>query len=250
MSLPRRAAGAGGGIPVHLVEGPLGDEVSGEARRRRFAPGGNPEVTTTSTWIVRLALIGATVAYLLVVAPWGWRLLPKDHAGASEPLTQSAPATPPTNALRMGPVSTGIIAVDDAVRGFLKGDVAEAHSQLVVQQVRCGILPWGGAPALACAAAQAPGTVREMVLSACGAKWVTAEAARAEFTTLLADTPGLYAVSQVSGGYSAVLTWPNAPNRSLVLKISSVSVTWYGTGCGLPLVPNDGHELLFATSGR
>ncbi len=236
------------GIPVQLEDCPPRDQAPAEEFRRRFAPGGYGEVTTASTWIVRLALTGATLVYMLVVARWGWNFAQEDHAGAAEPQVQLASETAPSGELRMWPLTTGIVVVDEAVSGFLKGNVDEAFSHLLLRQVRCGTVPSGGAPALGCLAGEEPGTVHELILSACEARWVTGEVALAELATLLANAPGLYAVSQVRGGYTAVLTWPGALDRSLVLEVSSVGVASYGAGCGLPLAPAAGRELAFVAA--
>lgn len=239
------------GMHVRLIDGPTWEVIQLDEGPRHFAPGGYQERATTSTVLVRLALICAAITYMVMLTELGRNLAGRDHAIAVEPPAQSALETLPTVALRMGPVSTGVIAVDDAVRGFLNGDVNEALSQLVVREVRCGTLPWGGMPALTCLAAEAPGTLNEMVLTGCEAKWVTGEAAQTELRTLIADTPGLSSVSQVSGGYRALLSWPDALDRSLVLGISSLGVTSYSTGCGPTLASGAGHELLFAsTPGR
>jgi hypothetical protein len=60
---------------------------------------------------------------------------------------------------------------------------------------------------------------------------------------MFAEVPGLYAVTRGNAGYTAVLSWPNAPDRSLVLTISSAGVMSYGAGCGLPAAPKPGREL-------
>ena len=77
---------------------------------------------------------------------------------------------------------------------------------------------------------------------------MTADAARAELAAVLADTPGVYAIDGLNGSYTAVLSWPDALDRSLVLTISPAGVTSYGTECGVPLDPNPGRELEFATA--
>ena len=217
-----------------------------------FEPVGRPrEGAAPFEWLARLVLVAAAVAYMLVVADLGWNLMQADHASAAESSIQPTPEPQPAEALRMGPVSTAVSAVDDALRGFLKGDVAAAFSQLSVEQVPCGTLPWEGAPALACVAKEQPGAPHDLVLSGCGATWVTPEAAKAELESLLADEPGLSAVTPVNGGYRAVLLWPGASDQSLVLWISSAGVKWYGTGCGLPPLPKSGRDLAFvATSAR
>lgn len=206
------------------------------------------EGASTSARLVGLVLIVASIAYMRVLADLGWHMTQEDHAIAAEAPTQSTPETYASIALRMGPVSTGVIRVDDALRGFLTGDVDVAVAQLLVRRVPCNTLPWQGRPPVTCLAGEAIGTVHEVILSACEAKWVPVEAARAELATLLAHKPGLYAISQVSGSYRAVLAWPDAPDQSLVLVISSEGVTSYGAGCGLPLAPTTGHELAFVSA--
>jgi hypothetical protein len=212
---------------------------------RGYSADGSRNVATVARSILRLVLIGAVLTAVLLEANLGWHWAQEGHAVAAEPTAQVAPETVAPSPLRMGPVSTGIAVVDDAVRPFLEGDVDRAFSQLVVQQVRCGTIPLGGTPALSCPAAEAPGTVHELILATCEPKWVTAEAAKAELGALLAEVPGLYAVTRGNAGYTAVLSWPDAPDRSLVLTISSAGVTSYGAGCGLPVVPKPGRELEF-----
>jgi len=202
---------------------------------------------TVSAPLMRLVVIGAFGAYLLVVAGLGEHFTGPGHAAAEPLSSQSKVESFVSGQLRMGPVSTGFPEVDNAVRGFLAGDVGVANSQLLVQQVPCGTLPSGGAPFLHCVAPEPRGTVHELVLSTCPPKWVTAEAANAELASALADTPGLYAVDRLSNSYTAVLSWPDALDRSLVLTISAAGVTSYGTTCGLPLDPSPDREMQFVT---
>jgi hypothetical protein len=201
-----------------------------------------------SAFLVRVAVTGGFVAYLLFVAELGGRLSGQTHVIAEQPVPQSASQTHTPGHLSMGPVSTGVAEVDNAVRGFLAGDVDGASSQLAVRQIVCGTLPSGGAPFLPCLATEPRGTVHELILSTCEPKWVTADAARAELATVLADTPGVYAIDGLNGSYTAVLSWPDALDRSLVLTISPAGVTSFGTECGLPVDPNPGRELEFATA--
>jgi hypothetical protein len=201
-----------------------------------------------SAFLVRVAVTGGFVAYLLIVAELGGRLSGQSHAIAEQPVPQSASQTHTPGHLSMGPVSTGVAEVDNAVRGFLAGDVDGAFSKLAVQQIGCGTLPSGGAPFLPCLATEPRGTVHELILSTCKPKWVTGDAARTELATVLADTPGVYAIDGLNGSYTAVLSWPDALDRSLVLTISPVGVTSYGIACGPPLDPNPGRKLGFATA--
>jgi len=213
------------------------DELSREKRR-----------ATIPTFLTRMAVLGAFVAYLLVAVALGGHFTGQSHAIAEQPLPQPTSQPHLAGQLHMGPVSTGVAEVDTVLRGFLAGDVDGAVSQLIVQQVPCGTLPSGGAPFLPCLATEPRGTVHEGILSTCEPKWVTAEAAKAELATMLGDRPGLYAIDGLNGSYTAVLSWLDAPDRSLVLTISSVGVTSYGAECGPPVVPNPGHELEFATT--
>ena len=213
-------------------------------RRSSEQPGG----TTVSRFPARVVVIGAFVAYVLLVAELGGHLTGHSHAIAAQPPPESSAQPHVAGELRMGPVFTGIPIVDDGLRGFLSGDAEGAFSQLIVQQVACGTLPSGGAPFLPCLATEPRGTVHEVILSTCEPKWVTAEAAKAELATALADAPGVYAIDGLNGSYTAVLSWPGALDRSLVLTISAAGITSYGTACGPPLDQNPGRELEFATA--
>jgi hypothetical protein len=230
-------------VPPRPADLQFGESIGIGGWLRGYGPEGFRTGGTVARAVLRLVLFGSVVASVLLGAGLGWQWTQEGHAIAAEPSTPVASATIPASPLRMGPVSTGIVAVDDALRGFLLGDAGQAFSQLVAQQVRCGTLPLGGAPALSCLATEAPGTAHELILAACGPKWVTAEAAKAELGILLADRPGLSAVYQGTAGYTAVLSWPDAPDRSLVLTISSAGVTAYGAGCGVPLAAKPGREL-------
>lgn len=201
-----------------------------------------------SGFLMRMAVLGAFITYLLVVAELGGHLTGESHAIAEQPSPQSTSQPHAAGLLHMGPVSTGVTAVDTAVRGFLAGDVDGAFAQLIAQQVACGTLPSARAPFLPCLATEPRGTVHQLILSTCEPKWVTAEAAKAELAAVLADTPGVYAIDGLNGSYAAVLSWPDALDRSLVLTISPAGVTSYGTECGVPLDPNPGRELEFATA--
>jgi hypothetical protein len=145
----------------------------------------------------------------------------------------------------MGPVSTGVTAVDDALRGFLIGDLETAVSRLIVRDVPCGVLPWGGVPALPCLPRQAPGTVRPVVLAGCQPTWATPEAARDELATLLLETPGVHSIARTGEDYASVLSWPDAPERTLVLNISSAGITSYAAGCGPLAATASGYALKF-----
>lgn len=135
-------------------------------------------------------------------------------------------------ALRMGPVTTGIAPVDDALRGFLAGDADQAASKLVFENVPCGAVPWGGVPALPCAAEEATGSTHEVFLAGCEPAWISRQAARAELGTLLAQRPGLLSVAKANGAYHAVLSWPDATDHTLMVTISATGVTSYASGCG------------------
>ena len=226
--------------PVELQSGE-GIDIGGWLRG--YGSEGRRSGATVARSLLRLALFGGVLAGLVLGADLGWHWTQEGHANAAAPSAGLAPGTPPVSTLRMGSASSGVPAVDDALRGFLEGDADQALARLVVQKVRCGTLPVGGAPALACLATEAPGTEHKLVLSLCEPKWVTPEAARAELGALLADRPGLYAVARASTTYTAVLSWPDAPDRSLVLAISSAGVMGYGAGCGLPLAAKPGREL-------
>jgi hypothetical protein len=197
---------------------------------------------------VRLAVIVVVAALCLGVADLGWHMRPEQHAIAAEPVVQPVAEAAPPALLRMGPVSTGVIAVNDALRGFLNGDADAAFSEIVVRRVPCGTVPSEGRPILACTAGENPGALHQLILSGCKPAWVTPQAAKDELGALLVDTPGLYAVGQDSVGYSAVLSWLDAPERSLILTISSAGVTSYRAGCGLPESATVGRPLTFATT--
>lgn len=211
-------------------------------------PGEHLGDTTISRFPARVLVIGAVVAYVLLVAELGGHLTGHSPASAAQPVAQSSAQPTQAGQLRMGPISSGVPSVDDALRGFLAGDVDAAFSQLTVQQVACGALPSGGTPFLPCVAPEARATVHELIQSTCGPKWVTADAARADLETALAATPGLYAVDRIGSAYMAVLSWPDALDQSLVLTISAAGVTSYGTACGVPAEPAPGHALDFVTA--
>jgi hypothetical protein len=238
-------------VPPRPADLQFGESIGIGGWLRGYGPEGFRTGGTVARAVLRVVVFGSVLASLLLGAGLGWHWTQEGHAIAAEPSTPVASETVPASPLRMGPVSTGIVAVDDALRGFLLGDAGQAFSQLVVQQVRCGTLPLGGAPALSCLATDAPGTVHDLILATCGPKWVTAEAAKAELGTLLADKPGLSAVYRENAGYTAVLSWPDAPDRSLVLTISPAGVTSYAAGCGAGPAAKPGHELeLVTVAGR
>lgn len=195
-------------------------------------------------FVARLAVIGVVVIYFVVADELG-----SDFANGEGNATMAQPAaavvsrTLPTGQLHMGHVSTGVPAVDNRLRGFLAGDVDESFSQLVVQQIPCGTLPWDGQPFLPCVAGEARGTVHEEILATCDPRWVTPEAAKAEITAALAQQPGVLSVARVGEGYTAVLAWPDVPDRTLVLSMAPLGIASYGAACGPAVAPPPGDEL-------
>ncbi len=217
-------------------------ELRGKSRRR----------AALTSLLVRLAIVGTLATYLLVIAAVAEHSTKHSSAQSHAIAEQSSPQTTiqPDQAgqLHMGMVSTGVAEVDNALRGFLTGDVEGAFSQLISQQVSCGTLPAGGMPFLPCSATEPRGTVHEMILATCEPRWATADEAKAELEAVLTETPGLYVIERQHSTYTAVLSWPNARDRSLVLTISAAGVTSYGTACGIPSDPNPDRELTFVTA--
>lgn len=201
-----------------------------------------------SAFLVRLGFLGGVAAFVLVAGELSWNMTQKGHAITELPTAQAAPKTQAASALRMGPVSTGVTAVDNAARGFVAGNLEEAFAQLIRQKIACGSLPWGNRVVLPCLPGEAPGTAHEMTLFGCQPTWIPADAARTELAALLANTPGLYAVTRSGGDYRVALGWPDATDRSLVLIVSSLGVVSFGTECGLPLEPTAGRQIGFVTS--
>lgn len=224
------------GLPVEKTS------MSGEDERPRG-------LGRKASLVLRLASVGALAAFFTVVGSLGWVFTQEDRAvgdGAALPSVASAAEAPPSSPLVMGPVSTGVTAVDDALRGFLIGDLETAVSRLIVRDVPCGVLPWGGVPALPCLPKQAPGTVRPVVLAGCQPTWVVPDAASAELGALLLETPGVYSIARSGEGYASVLSWPDAPERTLVLNISSAGISSFAAGCGPAPAPSSGYALKFA----
>lgn len=202
------------------------------------------------TILVRSASIGALVSALLVGGGLSWNLVRESDAAVDERAlvsTAVAPDPSPINPLSMGPISTGVPFVDDALRGFLSGDIEAALATLLVREVPCGVPPWGGVPVLACAKGEAPGAVHEVILSGCEPGWISPEAARAELTSLLAVTPGVYSVARSGRDYVTMLAWPEAPDASLNLVVSSLGITSYAAGCEVPVAAPPGYALKFAS---
>lgn len=200
-------------------------------------------VATFAAFVVRLTLVAIVAGTYLIVAGVGWNWAQERDAVSEEPTPRLTPPTALPNALRAGPVATGVVPIDEALRGFLAGDVDAALGRLIVQEVPCGTLGWQGAPAISCVVGEKPGTVHELILSGCEPTWVTAETARSDLAALLADKPGLYAAMRGSSGYTAVLSWPDAPDRSLVLRVTPEGVTSYAAGCETPAAATQGHAL-------
>jgi hypothetical protein len=237
--------------PVHhtaerWIAGPSAEQVDFGLARRRALRRVERADPTLAVFVKRLTVVGAVITLFAVAALMGWHVTRQSQAAAhqpAQPAVQSMPATDSADTLQMGKVSLGVPAVDYALGAFLTGDVGAAVSQLVVRHITCGTIPSEGTPVLPCAATERPGTVHEVVLSACTPRWLPVEAARLEVATLLTDTPGLVAVTTFASSYTAVLSWPNAPDRSLVLTITSLGVTSYGSTCGPPTAPTFGRPV-------
>jgi hypothetical protein len=196
------------------------------------------------SFVARLAVIGVVVMYFLVSDELGSDFANGEgNAAAAEPAAEVVPRTLPAGQLHMGHVSTGVPAVDSRLHGFLTGDVDESFSQLVVQQIPCGTLPWDGQPWLTCVGGETRGTVHEEILATCDPRWVTPEAAKAELTAALVQQPGVLSVARVGEGYTAVLAWPEVPDRTLVLSIAPLGIASYGAACGPAVAPPPGDEL-------
>jgi hypothetical protein len=206
-----------------------------------------------SVFVARFVAVGAFVGLLLVGASLGWNVTQEGHAAGDEPAlaaTAPNPGGDVPSPLLMGPVSTGVPAVDDALRGFLTGDIEAAFAELVIREVPCGVPPWGGVPVLVCAKGEAPGAVHQLILSGCEPGWTSPKAAKAELATLLAVTPGVYSVARSGRDYVTVLAWPDAPERSLSLGVSSLGITSYAAGCGVPMAAKPGYALKFVPGGN
>jgi hypothetical protein len=202
-----------------------------------------------SSLVLRVGSVASLAAFFTVVAGLGWALTEEGSAagdGAALPAIAAAAEAAPSGALVMGPVTTGVAAVDDALRGFLLGDPETAASHLIVRDVPCGVLPWGGFPALPCLPKQPPGTVRAVVLAGCQPTWMAPAAAAAELQTLLLETPGVHSIARSGQGYASVLSWPDAPERTLVLNISSAGITSFSADCGPATSSASGYALKFA----
>lgn len=219
-------------MPISLLIGARYGMQSYPLERRS---GHDRKRATIPAAVARLAFLGAVATYVLMLAELGAAFFQEEgRAVAEEPAAPVIASVQPASQLHMGPVSTGVAPVDTALSGFLAGDPEAALSEMVLQQIPCGTLPWGGQPMLRCAAGEVRSTAHEMILSGCEPKWVTPEAARTELETLLADRPGVLAVVRVKDSYNATLSWPDAPDRSLILTISATGVTSYGAECGAP----------------
>lgn len=237
------------GVAIPAVECEAAEFVE-IARGRR--PGRRGSHGPASVFVARFVAVGALVGLLLVGASLGWNVTQEGHAAGDEPaLASTAPVSEGDvpSPLIMGPVSTGVPVVDDALRGFLTGDVDAAFAGLVIREVPCGVPPWGGVPVLACAKGEGPGAIHQVILSGCEPGWVSPEAARAELTTLLVVTPGVYSATRSGPDYVTVLAWPDGPERALNLVISSLGITSYASGCGLPIPAKPGDALKLVPGG-
>ncbi len=208
-----------------------------------------PTDRTDATGLASLGrVLGVGVAFSLVVgmALLGWHVTRQTSAVAAQPPVQSTPAPASDSTFQMGNVSVGVPAVDSALGAFLTANAGAAVSQLVVQHITCGTIPSRNGPVLPCLEDETPGAVHDVVLATCPSRWVPVEAARAEIAALLTDTPGVFAVTTAASTYTAVLSWNDAPNRSLVLTINALGVASYGSACGPPAVPSLGRAVAFA----
>lgn len=241
---PTRAYGPKGAAPItppawsfSSIPGPSRDLLF--AREGRHSPVTDPGVEASSAdtrvtfrLLALFGFIGVVTVFLLVAVAFARNLTQEARASAAPPAAIQPTEIQTVTALRMGPVSTGIIAVDNALRAFLEGDADQAASNLVLEKVECGAVPWGGAPPLACGAEEATGSRHELVLAGCERAWISREVARAELGTLLVTRPGLLSVAKANGAYRAILSWPNASDQTLALMISAAGVTSYASGCG------------------
>lgn len=185
--------------------------------------------------VAGLAFITLVAAYFAIVAVVGWQTFGDrpDATAAEKPVAVVVTIAGSSPLGSRGNV-TGVEMVDDALRGFLRGDVETALAGLVFQQISCGTLPSQGEPVLPCIDGQRPGSTSEQFLTGCDPAWVTADSARTRIGKLVADVPDLYAVGTEGAGYRAILSWLDTPQLSLVLHISSDGVTSFQSGCDAP----------------
>lgn len=185
--------------------------------------------------LLRVVLIVLSVAFVPVPVAVGWQWLPGSPVVLVQASEQSAPAAAETGQrFGLGTPSIEDASMNRALDLFLASDFGEGATPFVEQLVPCGALPWDSQPALACVAGEPLGTRYSLVLSACQPQWMTPEAANVELRSLFSDSKGSAARVRRGDDYSAVITWAGAPERSLVLALSSEGVTSFRANCDVP----------------
>lgn len=186
--------------------------------------------------ILRAGFIALVAVYFATIGVVGWRAFSESPGTAApeEPLAVSVSVSTVSPAPASRGNKTGIPMVDDALKGFFRGEVEAVFSVLVFQPVGCGTMPSHSEPGLTCREGQIPGSRSELFLTGCEPTWMTAESVRTKIGELVRNVPKLYAVGKEQDGYRAVLSWPDAARQSLVVNISPAGVTSFQSGCALP----------------
>ena len=217
-----------------FADGPGAKQFAQDLARRQLSTTTQRNRCPLREIVTRLAFAGALTSVVLAFIGCGSQLTAVGEATSNE---TPPDAESPMDASQKAGVSTGSAEVDEALRGFLENDRDHALARLIVQQVPCGVLPWGALPPHPCATGEALGTVHELILTHCGLTWTTPEAARADLSPLLAKRPILLGSSRTRGDHKVLLSSANSLDRSIVLTISPLGITSYGVGCGTHVDP-------------